>query len=69
MLILKIEVELIYSVVLVSAVEQSDSVIYMYILFEIVFHYGLSQDIEYSALCYTVGSCCLSILYLMVCIC
>ena len=22
-------------------------------------HYGVSQDIEYSPLCYTVGSCCL----------
>ena len=25
---------------------------------------GLSQDIEYSSLCYTVGLCCLSILYI-----
>ena len=25
----------------------------------------LSKDIEYSALCYTVGSCCLSILYII----
>ena len=31
--------------------------IYIYILF----HYGLSQDIVYSSLCYTVGPCCLSI--------
>ena len=30
--------------------------------FHILFHYGLSQDIEYSSLCYTVGPCCLSIL-------
>ena len=45
-----------------SAVEQSYSVIY--ILFHILFHYGLSQDIEYSSLCYTVGPCCLSILYI-----
>ena len=27
----------------------------MYIVFHILFHYGLSQDIEYSSLCYTVG--------------
>ena len=28
-------------------------------------HYGLSQDIEYSFLCYTIGPCCLSILYVI----
>ena len=33
------------------------------------FHYGLSQDIEYSSLCQTVGSCCLSILHIIVCCC
>ena len=64
-----IEVELIYHVVLISAVQQSDSVIYMYILFHTLFHYGLSQDIEYSSPCYTVGPCCLSILYIIGCIC
>ena len=37
-----IEVELIYNVVLISAVQQSDSVIHIYILFHILFHYGLS---------------------------
>ena len=37
--------------------------IYIYIIFYIPFHYGLLQDIEYSSLCYTVGPCCLSILY------
>ena len=41
---------------------------YIYILFHILFHYGLSQDIEYSSLCYTVGPCCSSILYIIVCI-
>ena len=53
---------------LVSAVQQSDSVIhiYIYILFHILFHYGLSQDIEYSSLCSTVGPCCLPILYMFV---
>ena len=29
---------------------------YIDILFHILFHYGLSQDIEYSSLCYTVGT-------------
>ena len=41
---------------LISAVQQSDSVIYIYIythtLFHIPFPYGLSQDIQYSSLCY-----------------
>ena len=41
---------------LVSDVQQSDSVIHIYILF----HYGLSEDIEYSFLCYTVRTFCLS---------
>ena len=36
--------------------------IYIYNLFHFLFHYGLLQGIEYSSLCYTVGSC-LSILY------
>ena len=35
----------------------------IYILFHILFLYGLSQDTENSSLCYTVGPCCLSILY------
>ena len=47
---------------LISVVRQSDSVIH------ILFQYGLSQDVEYSSLCYTVGPCCLSILYIIVCI-
>ena len=56
------QVQLTYSVVIISAIQQSDSVIhiYIYILFHILFHYDLSQDIEYSSLCYTVGPCCLS---------
>ena len=28
------------------------------LIFYIIFHYGLSQDVEYSSLCYTVGPCC-----------
>ena len=42
--------------------------IYIYILFHIIFYYGLSQDIEYSSLYYTGRPCCLSILYIIVCI-
>ena len=41
--------------------------IHTHILFYILFHYGLSQDIDYSSLCYTVGPCCLSILYIIAC--
>ena len=54
-----IEVELIYNVMLVSGIQQSNSVFYththMYIsLFvHILFHCGLLQDIEYSSLCYS----------------
>ena len=62
---------MIYNVVLVSGVQQSDSVICIYIyqfFFQILSHYRLLQDIEYSSLCYTVGSCWLSILYIVVCI-
>ena len=37
--------------------------------FSYPFPYGLSQDTEYSSLCSTVRPCCLSILYMIVCIC
>ena len=61
------------SVVLVSGVHFCDSVVHMciniYILFQILFPYRLLQNIEYSSLCYIVGSCWLSILYIVVCIC
>ena len=39
---------------------------YTYILF--LFHDGLLKDAEYNSLCYTSGPCCLSILYITVCI-
>ena len=41
----------------VSGVQQSDSVIYIHILFRILFQYGLLQDIEYSS---RVRHCALS---------
>ena len=63
-------VQLIYNIMLMFTVQQSDSFIYIHTLFFNIFvHYGLSEDIEQSSLCYTVGSCCLFILYLIVCIC
>ena len=40
---------LIYNVMLVSSVQQSD--------FSDFFPYRFLQNIEYSSLCYTVGSC------------
>ena len=43
--------------------------IHVHILFCIFFHYCLLEDIEYSSLCQTVGPCCLSILYIIACIC
>ena len=39
------EIQLIYNVVLISAVQQSDCYMYVYILFQILFHCCLSQDI------------------------
>ena len=58
-------VQLINSVVLVSGVQQSDSVIHIHvsILFQIIFPIRLLQNIEPSSLCYTVGPCWLSILF------
>ena len=59
-----------YNVVLVSGVQQSDSVTHVYIvLFQILFHHWLLKDIEYRSLCYTVGPYCLSVLYTVVCMC
>ena len=48
-----------YNVVLISALWQSDSFIHTCILSHILFPYDLSQDSEYSSLCYTMGFCCL----------
>ena len=59
------------NVVLVSGVQQSDSVIHIHvsILFQILFPFRLLQSIEQSSLCYTVDPCRLSILNIVVCIC
>ena len=52
-----VEVQLVYNVGLVSRVQQSGSVIHVRIaiLFQVLFHYRLLEDTEYSSLCYTVG--------------
>ena len=62
---------MINSVVLVSGVQQSDSVIRIHVsvLFQILFPIRLSQSTEQSSLCYTVGPCWLSILNIAVCAC
>ena len=39
---------------------------FIYILFHILFPYGLSQNIEYRSLCYMVGPYCLFILYVLI---
>ena len=36
--------------------------------YNILFYYCLSQEIDYSFLCYTIRPCCLSILNVIVCI-
>ena len=69
-LMIFIEALLICKVVLVSSVQQSDTVIYMcecvhmYTHIYILFCDGLSQDVD--ILCYAVGPCCLSILYMVI---
>ena len=68
---------MIYNVVLVSGVQQSDSDMciyiyvyigtyiythtHIYILFQILFHYRSLQDIECSSLCYTLGLYCFTV--------
>ena len=62
-----IEIYVIYNIVLVSELYSKVIQIYLFIyIFQILFHYSLLQDVEYSSLCYTVGPCCLPILYIVV---
>ena len=62
---------MINNVVLVSGVQQSDSVIHIHvsILFQILFPFRLLQNIEQSSLCSTVGPCWFSLLNTAVCAC
>ena len=55
----------------VSGIQQSESIvhIHIFILFQVLFSYSLSQNIEQSPLCYTVGPCWLFILFIVVCVC
>ena len=58
---------------LALGVQQSDTHTYTYIhthsLFQILFPYQLLQNTEYGSICYTVGPCWLSILYVVICVC
>ena len=62
---------MINNAVLISSVQQSDSVIHMHvsILFQILFSIRLLRSIEQSSLCYTVDPCWLSVLNIAVCTC
>ena len=58
-----IDVQLIYNVVFISGVQQSDSVVHTFIsVFQIPSPYRLLQNTEQSSLGYTGGPCWLSIL-------
>ena len=66
-LLLLLKYSLFHNAVLVSRVRVI--LLYMYImesLLQILFHYRLLKDIEYTFLCYTVGPSYLSILYVVV---
>ena len=62
---------MIYKVVLVSGVQQSNLVTHTHvsIRFQILFPSRSLQSIEDSSLYYTIGPCWLSILYIVVCVC
>ena len=66
-----IEVQLIYKVVIISTVQQNDSVIHVHtsILFQILFPHRLSQNIGLSSLRYTAGPHSSVTPYTSVCIC
>ena len=53
---------------LISSVHQSDTVIPIYIVFHILFHYGLSQDIESGSLGFRVDFV-VDPSYITVCLC
>ena len=62
----------IYAVMLIAALFiflNIQFLFFMCLFFHNLFHFGLLWDMEYSSLCYTVGPCCLPILYIHVCLC
>ena len=64
LLIYYIGAQLFNNVVSVSSVQQSDSVIHVSLLFQIRFPFRLLQTIQQHSLCYTVGPCWSSILFI-----
>ena len=60
---------MVNSVLLVSDIQQSDSVIRVSSLFPILFPFKLLRNIERGSLCYTVDPWWLSILNIAVCTC
>ena len=62
---------MVNNVVIVSGIQQSDSIIYthMSIFFQTLFPFRLIRSINQSNLCYTVDTCQLSILNTAVCTC
>ena len=64
-----IKLQLIYSIVAISDLLQSDPVIhtYLYIFSHIIPHHVLSQEMGHSSLCCTVGPHCPSILNVIAC--
>ena len=60
-----------YKVVLISGVQQSDSVTHIHLsnLFQILFLFRLLQSIEQSSLCYIVSPCLLFVLNIAVRLC
>ena len=62
-----ISVWLTCKVMLVSGVQQSKSVVHIPVPFHILFLHRLFHSIEYISLCYRVGRCYLSVLYIVVC--
>ena len=62
---------MIYNSVIISALQQNDSVIHIHLstLFQFLFPYRLSQNIGESSLCYVAGVLLPSVIYTVVCIC
>ena len=65
------EVQLINNVMIVSGIQQSDSVIHIhtFILFQILFPFRLLWSTEQDSLCYKIGPRWLSILNIATCTC
>ena len=66
-----IEVQLIYNIVLVFSVQQSDSVIHIHISipFQILVPHRALQNIQQVSLCWTERPFQLSIMFMVICIC